>query len=114
MTQQDMAEKTKEQSKTARELAKTEHTKIEEFIENPSDEIKTVIVTTRASLKDARATLKEARKPFMEKITPLAKAVRYCDNVAIPDSLKELGHPVAPRFSLSDWAKEAIAPKKKQ
>jgi len=114
MTQQDMAEKTKEQSKVARELAKTEHTKIEEFIENPSDEIKTVIVTTRASLKDARATLKEARKPFMEKITPLAKAVRYCDNVAIPDSLKELGHPVAPRFSLSDWAKEAIKPKKKQ
>lgn len=113
MTQQDMAEKTKEQSKAVRELGKTEHTKIEEFIETPSDEIKTVIVTTRASLKDARTTLKEARKPFMEKISPLAKAVRYCDSVAIPDSLKELGHPVAPRFSLSDWVKEAVKPKKK-
>lgn len=114
LTQQDMTEKTKAEAKTARELAKTEHKSIEEFIETPTDKVKTAILNTRKNLKEARTKLKEARKPFMEKITPLAKAVRYCDSVAIPDSLKELGHPVVPRFSLSDWAKEAIAPKKKQ
>jgi len=111
---QEMAEKTKEQAKTARELAKTERTSIEEYIEKPTDAGKTAILNTRKNLKSARETLKTARKPFMEKITPLAKAVRYCDNVAIPDSLKELGHPVAPRFSLSDWATDAIKPKKKE
>jgi len=114
LKQQEMAENTKEQAKAVRELAKTEHKSIEEFIEKPTDAIKTAILNTRKNLKSARETLKQARKPFMEKITPLAKAVRYCDNVAIPDSLKELGHPVAPRFSLSDWAAEAIKPKKKQ
>jgi len=113
LTQQDMAEKTKAESKAVRELAKTERTKIEEFIENPDAEIKTAIVTTRKSLADARKTFKEARKPFMDKISPLARAMRYCDSVAIPDSLKELGHPVQPRFSLSDWVKEAVKPKKK-
>jgi len=111
---QEMAEKTKEQAKTARELAKTERKSIEEYIEKPTEAVKTAILNTRKSLKSARETLKTARKPFMEKITPLAKAMRYCDNVAIPDSLKELGHPVAPRFSLSDWATEAIKPKKKE
>lgn len=114
MTQQDMSEKTAKEAKVARELAKTEHKSIEEYIEKPTEAVKTAILNTRKSLKTARETLKTARKPFMEKITPLAKAVRYCDSVAIPDSLKELGHPIAPRFSLSDWAKEAIAPKKKQ
>jgi len=114
MTQQDMAEKTKEQSKAVRELGKTERTKIEEYIEKPTDAVKTAILNARKSLKTARETLKTARKPFMEKISPLAKAVRYCDSVAIPDSLKELGHPVSPRFSLSDWAKEATKPKKKE
>jgi len=113
-TQVEMADKTKEQAKNARELAKTERKSIEEYIEKPTEAVKAAILNTRKSLKTARETLKTARKPFMDKISPLAKAVRYCDNVAIPDSLKELGHPVAPRFSLSDWAKEAIKPKQKQ
>jgi len=114
MTQQDMAEKTKAEAEKARKLAKDEHKKIEELIETPTTEIKTAILSVRKNLASAREALKTARKPFMEKIAPLAKAVRYCDNVAIPDSLKELGHPVAPRFSLSDWAAEAIKPKKKE
>jgi hypothetical protein len=114
LKQQEMAEKTKAESKAVRELAKTERKHVEEYIEKPASEIKTAILSARKGLKSARETLKQARKPFMEKITPLAKAVRYCDNVAIPDSLKELGHPVQPRFSLSDWATEAIKPKKKE
>jgi len=114
MTQQDMSEKTKVQADAAHKLAKDERKGIEELIKAPTEENSTAVLKTRKSLADAREKLKEARKPFMDKMSPLAKAVRYCDSVAIPDSLKELGHPIAPRFSLSDWAKEAIKPKKKE
>jgi len=114
VTQQDMTTATKDQAKAIRELVKTEHTAIEEYIETPSDEVKATILETRKTLKEGRKALKEARAPFMQKMAPLAKAVRYCDNVAIPDSLKELGHPIQPRFSLSDWAQTAIAQKPKK
>jgi len=114
MKMQEMSEKTKTESKAARELASKVSESIEELIKSPSEKLAQAITSTREKLKTARKTLKDARKPFMEKITPLTKAVKYCDNVAIPDSLKELGHPVAPRFSLSDWAKQAIEPKKKE
>jgi len=110
----EMSEKTKAESKTARDLANKVRDTIEELIKSPSEKLSAAIKTTREELKTARKALKDARKPYMEKITPLAKAIRYCDNVAIPDSLKELGHPVAPRFSLSDWAKQAIETKKKE
>ena len=55
-----------------------------------------------------KATADEAKKPFLEKIKPLAQAQKYCDNVAIPDSLKGLGHPVQPIFSLSKWMTKAL------
>jgi len=112
LTQQEMATATKDQAKAVRELVKTVNTKIEEYIENASDDLKTEILTGRKSLAEAKKTVKEARAPFMKKIAPLAKAVRYCDSVAIPDSLKELGHPIQPRFSLSEWVQDAIKPKK--
>jgi len=112
LTQQEMATATKEQAKKVRELAKTVNTAIEEYIADANDDLKTQIINGRKTLADAKKTVKEARAPFMKKIAPLAKAVRYCDNVAIPDSLKELGHPIQPRFSLSDWVQDAIKPKK--
>jgi len=114
VTQQEMATATKDQAKTVRELTKTVNTAIEGYIADASDDLKTTIVTTRKTLAEAKKTVKEARAPFMKKIAPLAKAVRYCDNVAIPDSLKELGHPIQPRFSLSAWVQEAIAQKPKK
>jgi gas vesicle protein len=113
LTQQEMTEKTEKERKAAAAIAKTIKDKIEEFIEKPTDETKAVILKNRKNLEEARKTLKTARQPFMEKITPLAKAVKYFDSVAIPDSLKELGHAVQPRFSLSDWVKDALKPKKK-
>jgi len=67
-----------------------------------------------SALKTARETLSKASKPFRDKISPLAKAQRYLDNVAIPDSLKELGTPVQPRFALSKWIGDALASQKKQ
>ena len=59
-------------------------------------------------LKSARKVVTKKAKPFRAKIAPLAKAVKYIDNVAIPDALRELGTPVQPRFSLSKWVKDAI------
>jgi len=112
VTQQEMTTATKEQSKTVHELTKTVNTAIEAYIETPTDDLRTQIVTGRKNLATAKKTVKTAREPFQKKMTPLAKAVRYCDNVAIPDSLKELGHPIQPRFSLSDWVQDAIKPKK--
>jgi len=114
LTQQEMTTATKEQAKTVRELTKTVNEAIEAFIESPSDDLRTKIATTRKTLANAKKTVKEARAPFQKKMTPLAKAVRYCDNVAIPDSLKELGHPIQPRFSLSEWVQTAIAQKPKK
>jgi len=114
VTQQDMTTATKDQAKTVRDLAKTVNTVIEEYIADANDDLKTQIINGRKAVADAKKTLKTARAPFMKKMAPLAKAVRYCDNVAIPDSLKELGHPVQPRFSLSTWVQDAIAEKPKK
>ena len=113
LTQQDMSEKTKEQSKRVRELSKAVSKGIEEFLETPEQEIKDAIVQSRKDIVEAKKKVKEAREPFQKKITPLAKAMRYLDSVAIPDSLKELGKPIQPLFSLSDWVTTAIASKKK-
>jgi len=114
VTQQDMTSATKDQAKTVRDLAKSVNTAIEEYIANASDDLRTQILNGRKAVADAKKTLKTARAPFQKKMTPLAKAVRYMDNVAIPDSLKELGHPIQPRFSLSDWVQTAIAQKPKK
>jgi len=112
VTQQDMATATKDQSKAVRDLSKKVNEAIEGYIAEPSDDLRTQILNGRKAVGEAKKVLKTARAPFMKKISPLAKAVRYCDNVAIPDSLKELGHPIQPRFSLSDWVTDAIKPKK--
>lgn len=70
--------------------------------------------TTLSKIKTAREALNTVSKPFREKISPLAKAQKYLDNVAIPDALKELGTPVQPRFSLSKWIGDALASQKKK
>lgn len=114
LKQQEMGEATKEQSKKLRELSKSEREKVEAYIETPSNEVKTEILNKRKQLKSARETLKTARKPFLEKVTPLGKAIRYLDGVVIPDSLKELGKPVAPIFSLSKWVNDALEATKKK
>jgi len=114
LTQQDMSKDTKDQAKAVSTMVKAVNTAIEEYIAEPTDELRTQILNGRKAVAEAKKTLKTARAPFMKKIAPLAKAVRYCDNVAIPDSLKELGHPIQPRFSLSDWVQTAIAQKPKK
>jgi len=114
VTQQDMATATKDQRKAVSDLNKGVNKAIEEYIVEASDDLRTQIVNGRKAVAEAKKVLSTARAPFMKKMTPLAKAVRYCDNVAIPDSLKELGHPIQPRFSLSDWVQTAITQKPKK
>jgi len=112
LTQQEMTEKTEAERKAVAEVRK----------DITGDNLKTIIAnadiktyeTKLSEVKSARETLSKVSKPFREKISPLAKAQRYLDNVAIPDALKELGTPVQPRFSLSKWLETAIASQKKK
>jgi hypothetical protein len=112
LTQQEMNEKTEAERKAVAEIRKT----------IVGDNLKRIIAeadikTYESSLekiKEAREALNKVAKPYREKISPLAKAQRYMDNVAIPDALKELGTPVQPRFSLSKWISDAIASAKKK
>ena len=64
-------------------------------------------------LKAHRKTLREKETPYREKINPLNKAVKFLDTVTIPDALKELGTPITPRFTLSDYVKQAMESNKK-
>jgi len=108
LTQQEMNEATKEERKAVREVHKSIN--IEEFITNSDiDGYKQKL----EDLKGARKVVTEKSKPFREKISPLGQAIRYLDNVAIPDALKELGTPVQPRFSISDYIKKQLAQHKK-
>ena len=110
-TQSDASEKTEDQRKAVNDIRKSISENLEQMITN--GDIKTYKETVE-KLKAARKVLSEAMKPFNEKKNPLNRAYKYCVNVAFPDALKELGAPVSPRFSLSDWIAEATKPKKKQ
>jgi len=104
-----MSEDTEAERKAVRTASKAVKDAVNQLIEEPTKPNSKVVQKSAKELENAREKNKEARKPHMQKISPLRKASRYIDTVAIPDSLKELGKPVTPRFSLSDWATKAIA-----
>ena len=114
LTQQEMSEAVKAESKAISETRKALNKGIATYIDEPTDELRTTIKENQKTIEEQRKVLKEKKAPFMKKISPLAKAQRYCDNVAIPDSLKELGHTVQPRFSLSKWITDALESSKKK
>jgi len=105
----EASEKTKEQRKKVNSIRKEINSHLEEWIKNADIKSYTAKTTEYA---EARAELRKAMKPFNQKKNPLNKAWRYCINVAFPDALKELGAPVQPRFSLSEWIESAISKKK--
>jgi len=107
----EMSDATKGERKAVNEARKTLKTNIENFIRKADIDGYTEIVE---QIKGLSAKLKEVRKPYMAKINPLRKAVKYMDNIAIPDSLKELGVTVQPSFSLSDWVKKAVESQKRR
>lgn len=100
-----MNEKTADERKAVSDIRKTISESIPDWIENAN--VKEYNAQKKA-LKDADAKRKKAQAPFRKEIDPLAKAVKYMDSTAIPDALKELGAEPTPRFSLSDYVKEAI------
>ncbi|GAH57272.1 unnamed protein product [marine sediment metagenome] len=101
-----MNEETAEERKAVSDIRKTISESIPDWIENAN--VKEYNAQKEA-LKDADAERKKVQAPFRKEIEPLAKAVKYMDSTAIPDALKELGAEPTPRFSLSDYVKEAIA-----
>ena len=111
LTQTDMNEKTEAERKAVSEVRKTIRENIPTWIKNA--DVKTYTAKQEA-LKTVVETLSTAAKPFREKISPLAKAQRYLDNVAIPDALKELGTPVQPRFALSKWIDDTLKQQKQK
>jgi regulator of sigma D len=107
----EMKDATEEQRKASNEARKNLRQNLETFIQNGDFEgYKKALEEVERTGK----TLKEARKPHMAKISPLRKGIKYIDNVAVPDSLKELGVTVQPAFSLSDWIKKAVETKKRR
>ncbi|MEM3549434.1 MAG: hypothetical protein QXJ23_10575 [Thermofilum sp.] len=107
----EMKEATAEQRKASNEARKYLKQNIEVFVKNGDYEGYKQAVE---NVKKAGEALKEARKPHMAKITPLRRAIKYIDNVAVPQSLEQLGVKVQPAFSLSDWIKKAVESQKKR
>ena len=114
LTQQDMSEKCKVEVEAVNEKRKALNENIEKLLEAEDAEARSAIKVQAKELKTLKEAADTVRKPFLEKIKPLSQAQKYCDNVAIPDSLKELGHPVQPRFSLSDWMNRALEQSKQK
>ncbi|MBS7635760.1 hypothetical protein KEJ37_00200 [Candidatus Bathyarchaeota archaeon] len=106
-----MKEETADQRKASNEARKYLKQNIEVFVKNGDYEGYKQAVE---NVKKASEALKEARKPHMAKITPLRRAIKYIDNVAVPQSLEQLGVKVQPAFSLSDWIKKAVESKKRK
>jgi len=111
---EEMGEKTEKEAKAVREASTALGKSMDALIETPTEDFAHEVLANQKALKAAKETAKKVRKPFMEKITPLAKAVKYIENVAVPDSLKELGQPVVPVFKLSDWVEKALESTKKK
>lgn len=109
LKQKEMGEKCTAELKAVRDLNNSLHDHIVDLIEEEKPEVRKAIHDEQKELKTLRKAADKVTEPFREKIGELAKAVKYIDNVFIPDSLKELGKGVAPRFSLSEHVQKALA-----
>ena len=98
----------------AREIGKEFKEAISALRKEPNEANAKTADEKENALVAQRKVVAKARKPFNEKNKPLTDGVKYIENIALPDSLKELGKTVAPRFSLSDWAKKAVDASKKK
>lgn len=112
--QTEMAEKCKTELEALRKKRGEIADGIEELLEKEDQATRDAIHTARKELKPLMKKAKNATQPFREKIGELAKAVKLLDNVTIPDSLKELGKQVVPRFSLSEHVAKALAAQAKR
>jgi len=108
MHQQEMSDKCKTELTAVRDKSKSLRGHVADLVEEEKPEVRDAIKAEQKELTGLRKTASEVTKPFRTKISELTKAVKYCDVVTIPDSLKELGKSVAPRFSLSEWVGKAL------
>ena len=109
-----MSTETATQRKVVTETGKAFRKALKTLIKTPNQANSKTVQDLEEKAKDAKEANSKAREPHMKKITPLRKGDRYIRVVAVPDSLKELGKPVTPRFSLSEWAKAVTAKKQKK
>lgn len=107
--QSEMNDATKTERAAANKISKELQENLPDYIKDGDIDAYNTKIT---QLKKARKVVADKSKPFRAKIKPLAKAQKYCDTVAIPDALKELGAPVTPRFNLSDWINKAMQEEK--
>jgi hypothetical protein len=105
----EMSDATKEQRMASNKVRKFLRENLENFIRNGDYEGYHKAVE---NIKKASETLKEARAPHMEKITPLRKAVRYIDNIAVPKFLVTLGVTPQPIFAVAEWVAKELDKKK--
>jgi hypothetical protein len=101
-------------SESVRKLTKELSKSVETLIKEPTKPNSEVVTRNRTELEEARDKAHTAREPFLEKMKPLTKVIRMMDNIAIPDSLKEVGIELKPRFQLSEWADKALEATKKK
>ena len=106
----EMSDATKEQRTASNEARKFLRENLENFIRNGDFEGYQKAVE---NIKKASETLKEARAPHMEKITPLRKAVRYIDNIAVPKFLVTLGVTPKSIFTVAEWVAKECSKKGK-
>jgi len=108
--QGEMNTATKKERKKATDIRKVIKEGIPEWIKDAN--VKEYEKQTKA-LTDASEIVSKKSKPFRTEISPLTKAVKFMDNVAIPESLKLLGVTIQPRFSLSDFMQAELEKQKK-
>ena len=109
--QGEMNDKTKKERKTANDIRKNIRESIPQWIADSNvDEYE----KQTSALADASEIVSKKSKPFRTQIAPLTKAVKYMDNVAIPESLKLLGVTIQPTFSLSDFMKAELEKQNKK
>ncbi|MEM2570030.1 MAG: hypothetical protein QXT67_08880 [Candidatus Bathyarchaeia archaeon] len=85
------------------------------------DNIKTIIQNADVNqyesitneIDSLRASLKEARKTFNQKALPYKRAIKFLDEVIIPNSLVELGVNISPR-PVASWIVKLIEEKGKK
>lgn len=109
LKRQDMNEETEKERKVVQEKRKHIKESIPQWIKDANID---AFTTENDKLDKLKKALRKKQKPFREKMKPLRKARKYIDNVAVPDALKELGTPIQPRFSLSEWVEKGLAQQK--
>lgn len=108
--QGEMNDATKTERKKANGIRKVIKEGIPQWI---ADSNVTEYEKQTSALVDASEIVTKKSKPFRTQIAPLTKAVKYMDNVAIPESLKLLGVTIQPTFSLSDFMQAELEKQKK-